>query len=273
MKRRSGSIENKKGGSRNKPYGRRHGQVLLPIGFLVLLVLIWQGIVQLSKIQEFILPSPVRVIQELLSNWDLMMSHAFITLLEALIGLAASIILGGGFGLMMGFFEPLKKVLYPLFVISQTVPLFVLAPLFIIWFGFGLLPKIVVVFIVCFFPIAVTFAQGLVLVDSGMDDLLSVMGASRWKTYKTVKIPQALPHFFSGLKISATYSIMGAVIAEWVGAEKGLGLFLTRAMKNFKTGALFADVLVIVVLSLILYRIVESIEKIVCKNITKGGIV
>jgi len=227
--------------------------------------------VSLRDVPEFILPSPVKVVEELIASWDILLEHTLTTVLEALLGLLVSVTLGAALGLAMGYFRTFRRMVYPLFVITQTVPLFVLAPLFILWFGFGILPKIVVVFMVCFFPIAVTFAQGLIRSDGGMDDLLKVMGATRWKIFRIARIPQALPYFFSGLKIAATYGIVGAVLAEWVGAQKGLGVYMTRAMKSFRTGALFADVLIVVILSLVLYKAVEWAERIVCKDMSNGG--
>lgn len=243
----------------------------LPAAFLLIILVVWYGLTALRNVPEYILPSPIKVFQELVSSWQLLLSHTAITVMEAVLGLLASLILGSAMGLAMGFFRTFRRMVYPFFVMTQTIPLFVLAPLFMLWFGFGILPKIIVVFMVCFFPITVTFAQGLIGSDGGMDDLLTVMGASRWKIFRISRIPQALSHFFSGVKIAATYSIVGAVIAEWVGAEKGLGIFMTRSMKNFKTGALFADVLIIVILSLILYKTVEWIEVLVCKDISDGG--
>lgn len=243
----------------------------LPAGFLVLILVVWQLAVSLRGVPEFILPSPINVIEELIASWQVLLEHTMVTMLEALLGFFASIVIGLVLGLAMGYFETFRRMVYPLFVITQTVPLFVLAPLFILWFGFGLLPKIVVVFLVCFFPIAVTFAQGLSRSDSGMDDLLKVMGATYWKIFRISRIPQALPYFFSGVKIAATYGIVGAVLAEWVGAQKGLGVFMTRAMKSFRTAALFADVLIVVALSLALYKSVELVERKVCKNIWNGG--
>ncbi|NMA66709.1 MAG: ABC transporter permease subunit, partial [Clostridiaceae bacterium] len=139
----------------------------------------------------------------------------------------------------------------------------VLAPLFAIWLGFGLLPKILLVILVCFFPVAVTFTQGLLETDESMDELLNVMGAGRWKSFCILRIPQAIPSLFSGLKIAATYSIMAAVISEWVGAKMGLGIFMTRAMSSFRTSLLFADILVIVILSLAIYKVIEIVEKII----------
>jgi putative hydroxymethylpyrimidine transport system permease protein len=269
LKRKSGNTA--EAGRGKSPRGKRiPGVDWLPATFLLAVLAIWQGLATFRNVPEFILPSPARVLQELVASWELLMNHAGVTIFEALLGLFSAIVLGAAMGLAMGYFDAFRRMIYPFFVVTQTVPLFVLAPLFILWFGFGLLPKIIVVFLVCFFPIAVTFAQGLTGADGGMEDLLTVMGATRWKIFRITRIPQALPHFFSGLKIAATYSIVGAVIAEWVGAQEGLGIFMTRAMKNFRTGALFADVLIVVALSLILYKAVEMIEKKACRNIGNG---
>ena len=233
----------------------------LPLIVIFILVAIWQFIVSYGKIPKYILPSPIMVFKALYEESGLLFSHAVVTLFEAAIGFGLSIVLGGALGLAMGFFEPVRRALYPLFVIIQTIPLIVLAPLFAVWFGFGFMPKILIVVIVCFFPTAVTFTQDLIKPDNDLESLLIVMGAGKWKTFAVARIPKALPGLFSGLKIAATYSIMGAVISEWVGAQKGLGIFMTRAMTSFRTSVLFADVIVIVVLSLGLYKLVEYIEK------------
>lgn len=260
---------------RSASTGKKHKRMRvdwLPIAFIGLLLVAWHCIVVIRNVPEFILPSPVKVVEALFKEWKLLVSHMGVTLAEAFAGLGASIVLGSAFGLAMGYWNVLKRMLHPLFVITQTVPMYVLAPLFILWFGFGILPKIIVVFLVCFFPISISFAKGLENTDQGMEDLLRVMGASKWKLFRILRIPRALPQFFSGLKIASTYSIIGAVIAEWVGAQQGLGLFMTRAMKNFKTGAMFADVMLIVALSLLLYYLVDFIERRVTQHITNGGI-
>ena len=167
----------------------------------------------------------------------------------------------------MGYFKYVRMALYPIFVISQTIPLIILAPLFAIWFGFGFLPKVLIVVLMCFFPITVTFTQDLIKSDEDMDNILKVMGASKWKSFRLARIPQALHGLFSGIKIAVTYSITGAVISEWVGAKEGLGIYMTRAMTSFRTAVLFADVAIIVVVSLVLYRLVEIVENKFIKNI------
>ncbi len=246
---------------------RRTRVDLLPPAVLLGLAVFWQAGVMLTGIPDYLLPSPANVVKELVKMREVLLLHTLATLKEALLGLLFSIALGIIFGLLIGYFDTLRRALHPLFVISQTIPLVVLAPLFAVWFGFGLLPKILIIILVCFFPIALTLGQGLLRSDPDGDALLRVMGATRWRIFRLSRIPQALPDLFSGLKISATYSIMGAVISEWVGAKEGLGIYLTRAMTSFKTAAMFADILIIVVLSLVLYKLVELLESRVCRNL------
>jgi putative hydroxymethylpyrimidine transport system permease protein len=234
---------------------------IIPAAVALVFIILWQLAVDIFNVEAFILPGPLNIIRSLYLERDLLISHALVTLGEALTGFVIAVAAGMCFGLLMGFCKPVRIALYPIFVVSQTIPLVVLAPLFAIWFGFGFMPKVIIVVLVCFFPISVTFAQDLLKVDEDMDLMLKVMGAGRWKSFVLARIPKAMPGLFSGLKIAATYSIMGAVISEWVGAQKGLGIFMTRAMTSFKTAALFADVVLIVVLSLGLYKLIEIIEK------------
>lgn len=232
----------------------------LPTLLGVVFIVLWQLIVDFTKIPPYLLPGPISVIKALYEERALLLSHTLVTLYEALIGFGIAVVLGVAFGLIMGYFEIVRRVLYPVFVVTQTIPMIVLAPLLGVWFGFGLLPKVLIIVLLCFFPITVSFTQSLIKADEDMDSLLKVMGASRWKSFLLTRIPQALPGLFAGLKIAVTYSIMGAVISEWIGAQKGLGIFMTRSMTNFKTAALFADVLIIIVLSMAFYKLIEYIE-------------
>lgn len=246
---------------------REFGLKIIPACIMVFLVFIWQVAVNMFKIQTFILPSPVKVLKALYEERSLLLTHTLVTMGEAFAGFGVAIVLGIIFGLLMGYYKPVRMALYPIFVVTQTIPLIILTPLFAIWFGFGFLPKVIIVVLVCFFPITVTFTQDLIKSDEDMDSILKVMGASKWKSFRLARIPQALPGLFSGLKIAVTYSITGAVISEWVGAKQGLGIYMTRAMTSFKTSVLFADVVIIVVLSLVLYKLVEVVEKKFAKNI------
>lgn len=178
-------------------------------------------------------------------------------------GLLLAVILSIGAGFLMDSALLVRKALYPLFLISQTVPLIALAPLFVLWFGFGLLPKILVVVLVCFFPLVVNLLDGLQAVDPEMADMLRTMGAGNRAVFWNVKFPAALSYLFSGLRIAATYSVMGAVIGEWLGGTVGLGVYMVRAQKAFALDRTFAAIFVIVVLSFIIFGLVRVLEYLV----------
>jgi ABC-type nitrate/sulfonate/bicarbonate transport system permease component len=169
----------------------------------------------------------------------------------------------GGFllALTLDFSSWLRRALYPLLVVSQTIPIMALAPLLIIWFGYGVLPKVIVVFLVCFFPIAINTADGLTGADPEMVALLRSMGASRWQIFKKVRLPGAMPPFFTGLKVAITYSVVGAIIGEWVGASRGLGIFMLRASNSFRTARVFAAITVTALLSVSLFGLVVILER------------
>ncbi len=234
---------------------------IYPAAALVLFALVWELIVWLKDIPEYRLPAPSAIIAEFVNKFDLLAFHAAQTVLEALLGFVIGVVLAVGVAVLMSMSRPVKLTLYPFMIISQTVPLVVIAPLLAIWFGFGITPKIIMAVVVVFFPVAVSFTEGLEAYDADLVDLMRVMKASRRQIYKTVRIPGALPSFFAGLKISAAYCVMGAVISEWTGATRGLGIYLSRAMSTFETAALFANIVVIVLLSFALFRAVNFAEK------------
>jgi ABC-type nitrate/sulfonate/bicarbonate transport system permease component len=190
-------------------------------------------------------------------------AHLRTTLTEAAIGLVIAATLGAAVALVMASSGLARRVVYPLVVISQNVPMIVLAPLMVIWFGFGMLPKVLIVALVGFFPIAVGMTEALLRADPEMIELVRSMGASRWQVLRTVRLPGALPAFFAGLRISATYAIFGAVIGEWVGASSGLGLFITRSQRAYRTDQVFVAVIVIAALSIGLFYIVGFVARLV----------
>ena len=155
----------------------------------------------------------------------------------------------------------IKRALYPVLVISQTIPTVALAPLFIIWFGFGALPKIIVVVIVCFFPIVISIVDGLEGVDKDLINHFKLMGASKLNVFLHLKLPYGMINFFSGMRIAATYSIMGAVIGEWLGGDKGLGVYMTRARSAYALDKMFASIVIIVVISMGIFLLVSLMEK------------
>ena len=232
----------------------------IPVLFIILVILIWQLIVDSGMIARYILPSPWDVITICIAILPEITVHIYTTLQEALTGLLIAIILSVLLAILMDNFTIVKKALQPLLVVSQTIPIMVLAPLFVMWFGFGILPKVMVVILVCFFPIVVSLLEGLGSLDNDLLNLMKSMKANRWQIFYLAKFPASLGSFFSGLKIAATYSIIGAVIGEWMGGKAGLGVYMTRVRQSFALDKVFASILVIIILSMILFKIIELIQ-------------
>ncbi|MBY4797281.1 ABC transporter permease [Collinsella sp. AGMB00827] len=207
------------------------------------------------------LPSPISVVGALVGDYELLLHHAMTTLVEAGIGLCAGVSLGFVAAIAMDHFEVLYRALNPLIVLTQTVPTVAIAPLLVLWFGYGMLPKIVLIVISTFFPITVGLLGGMRSVDSDEIDLMRSMGASEFEILRHVKLPAALPQFFSGLKISAAYALVGAVIAEWLGGFSGLGVYMTRVRKAYAFDRMFAVIILISALSLVLMRGVEILRR------------
>lgn len=232
----------------------------IPILFILFVTCLWQMIVDLGMIARYILPSPTDIIKVGISILPEIKEHIYVTLQEASTGLAIAIILAMILAVMMDNFMIVRKALQPLLVVSQTVPIMVLAPLFVMWFGFGLLPKIMVVVLVCFFPIVVSLLEGLGSLDQDLLNLMKSMKAGRWHVFCLAKFPSSLGSFFSGLKIAATYSIIGAVIGEWMGGKSGLGVYMTRVRQSFALDKVFAVIFIIIILSILLFEIIELIQ-------------
>ena len=228
---------------------------------ILILVILWQWITYFLRIPEYILPSPTDIVSSLIRSKDILWLHSLTTIYEAGIGFIIAIIFALVIAIIMNQWKLFKVSLYPLLVISQTIPIIALAPLIMIWMGFGSLPKVVVVVIVCFFPISVSVVEGLATVDKDLLDIMEIMGANKFQVFLKIKLPYSLPSFFAGLKIAATYSIMGAIIGEWLGAKRGLGIFMTRTMSSFKTSDLFAAIIIVVLLSIALFKIIEWVGR------------
>lgn len=233
---------------------------LIPIVFQMVILLIWQVAVDKWQVPQYILPSPKDIIITLVNILPNITSHIYTSLYEALIGFAISIVFALILAILMDNIKLIKKCLYPIIVVSQTIPIIALAPLFIIWFGFGIMPKIVVVVLVCFFPIVVSLIDGLESVDNDMVNLLKTMGAGRFQIFTMVKLPSSTVNFFSGLRIAATYSIMGAVIGEWLGGDKGLGVYMIRAKNSYALDKVFAVIIIIVILSMALFGLLYLLQ-------------
>lgn len=232
-----------------------------PIIFFAAVLLLWEALSRSGVFPPFILPSPSNIIISLVTDLGTMLFDILVTLYEAFTGFIIAIILSFIMAILMDSIKGFKKTVYPLLIISQTIPIIIVAPLFIIWFGYGYTPKLVIVVLICFFPVTISLLQSLSGVDRELIDLLRSMGSSRLQIYRYVKLPASMTGFFSGLKIAATYSIMGATIGEWVGGKDGLGVYMIRAKQSFETDRVFAVILIITVLSIMLLKLIGFIEK------------
>ena len=226
---------------------------------MLVLVVVWEISVIIFSIPMYVLPSPIDVINALINDFSDIIKHSTITFYEAAIGMVIALILATIISILMDKFTIIRDAIYPILVVTQTVPIIVLAPIFVIYLGFGLLPKIVTVVLMCFFPIVVSFSDGLINTDIEYVNLAKSYGSSDFKIYKLIKIPSAMPNLFSGLKVSATYSISGAVVGEWVSAKEGLGYYLIKTKNAYMLDNAFASVLMIILLSLFMNLIIKII--------------
>ena len=234
---------------------------LYPLSFIVLFILLWQILCWLQVVPGFMLPSPGKVVVALFSDIPLLLSHAKVSLQESLYGLAAAVTTAFFLALLMDGCRFLRRSLYPLLVLSQTVPPVAIAPLLVLWLGYGILPKAALIFITCFFPLAIGLLTGLQGVDDDIIRLYRSMGANKRQILFQVKLPAALDSFFAGLRIAVAYAIVGAVIAEWLGGNQGLGVYMTRARNAFSYDKMFAVIIVVSLLSLLLIKAVDVLQK------------
>ncbi|MEK4064583.1 MULTISPECIES: ABC transporter permease [unclassified Paenibacillus] len=243
---------------------RTYGPFLL---LVVLLIAAWELTAQLNMIPSFILPAPSAIWTALIEKRGLLFGeHLPATLQESLIGFALSVVCGTLLGTGMHMFAPLAKALYPMLIISQTIPLIALSPIFIMWFGYTLWGKVAVVFLTAFFPVVVAVYDGLRQSGSLYRDLLLTLGANRWQILRKTQIPLALPSFFSGLKLSIVYCVIGATIGEWLGGSRGLGYFSRRMAGNLQSAEMFAAVLLLSVLGVALFLSIAVLEKLILQK-------
>ncbi|MBR0404768.1 MAG: ABC transporter permease [Eggerthellaceae bacterium] len=237
-------------------------RILVPTVAMLALLAVWELVCRLGVVPAYLLPAPSQVIVALIADVPTIWQHTVTTLVEAAVGLAIGVVIGFVLAVLMDRFETFYLALQPLITLSQTVPAIAVAPLLVLWFGYGLLPKVVLIVFITFFPVAVSLVSGFRSVDPDQIDLMRTMHATTWQIFRYVKLPAAAEPFFAGLKISATYAIVGAVIAEWLGGFSGLGVYMTRVRKSFSYDKMFASILVISVLSMALLGLVGVLERV-----------
>ena len=246
--------------------GRALQSYVYPTVAMLALVVIWQVATTALSIPPFILPSPVQVGQEIVNKAPLLADHGLVTLSEILIGFGVSVLVGVPLAVAMTYSRTLERVLYPLLVGSQTIPKVALAPLFMVWLGFGLGPKILMTFMISFFPIVIGAVIGLATIELELLYVARSMGASGWQLFWKLRLPNALPSLFGGLKVGITLAVVGAVVAEFVGADKGLGYLIQVANGRVDTPLLLAAVVIISATGIALYLLVERLEPLLRKG-------
>lgn len=230
--------------------------------FLIIFGLcIWQIACEFGLVPAFLLPSPLEILQAFIDDFSLIASHSAITLYEAFAGLFLGIVVAFIFSILMDRIGWLYELCYPIMLLTQTIPTIAIAPLLVLWLGYGATPKIVLVFITSFFPILVSLIEGYKSVDKDYLNLFKTFRAKPWQEYFYLKIPFAMPNFLAGLKISATYSLITAVVAEWLGGFSGLGVYMTRVRQSFALDKMFAIIALISLLSIVLMSIIGKLEK------------
>jgi ABC-type nitrate/sulfonate/bicarbonate transport system permease component len=240
---------------------RRVRTVGPPVFFFVLVLAGWEIYVRARGVADYVLPPPSKVGSALFDMAPHIGADVQATITEAVIGLLLAAVAGAAFALLIAAWPFARRSVYPLLVVSQTIPAIVLAPIFVVWLGFGLFPKVVVVALVGFFPIVVSSVDALVNADRERIDLVRSFGGGRFEGLRLVQVPSALPAFFAGVKIAATYAVIGAVIGEWMGTTKGLGLVMTRASRAYRLDRVLAAVVVVALVSLALFAIVSIIAR------------
>jgi ABC-type nitrate/sulfonate/bicarbonate transport system permease component len=231
---------------------------LITLGVLVIL---WELIVQATSANFRIIPPPTAIWTAFLRTWSSLAQDIPVTLLETFIGMGIAVVLGLGAAAALDFIPLLKRAVYPLLIISQTIPTVAVAAVLIITFGFDIWPKVIVVVLFCFFPITVATIDGLAATDPDLLALLRAMGATRMQVWRKVRFPAATPAFFSGLKIAATYSITGAIVGEYITAQFGLGRYLRSAFSQGKNDQAFVAIVITSLLSIAIVGVVTLLER------------
>lgn len=224
-------------------------------------LIIWEVAVRVFSIEEWLLPAPSAIAKEFGNVWFQFLPHLQSTVLLVIGGFLIGASVGLVSATILHLFKPIRNTFYPFLIISQNIPIIVLAPLLVVWFGFGALPKFIVITMACFFPIAMSTLSGLQQTSRELVLYMKMMGATKSQMFWKLELPYAIPSMMAGMKIAATYSVMAAVISEWLGAQKGIGVYMTLAVSSYKTSRVFVAIIVTMVLSLLFFGIILWIEK------------
>lgn len=234
---------------------------IAPAFLLLICLAVWQLASAAGWMPGYMLPSPISVVKAMLSDAPLLAQHARVTLTEGLLGLGCSILMAFVTAAAMDRYLFLQKAVYPLLVVTQTVPTVAIAPLLVLWLGYGIAPKVALVILTCYFPLTISLLTGFANADQDAVNLMRAMGADRNQIFWHIKLKSSMSQFFSGLRVAASYAIVGAVISEWLGGMSGLGVYMTRVKKSYAFDKMFAVIFLISFISLILMKLLELLEK------------
>ena len=246
--------------------GRVFG-VLAPLGIVVALLVAWELaarwelVADALQIKPYLIPAPGEIAEALWQDREILAENGWVTLREVLAGFGVAMVLGVGFALALHLSETARRAVYPLLVASQTVPIIVVAPILVVWFGFGITPKLLIIALICFFPITVNTLDGLRSVDEEAVKLMRSLDAGRWAIMRRLELPAALPFLLSGAKVAVAVAVIGAVFGEWAGSESGLGHLMMESSAQLLTARLFAAVVVLSLFAVVLFALLSLFER------------
>jgi NitT/TauT family transport system permease protein len=241
----------------------RIGALVYPVGMIVAAFALWEAAARLFSIPPYLLPAPSAILLSMSKNSAVLIKESIGTTFEILLGFALSVVVGVPLALAIYLWRPFARAVYPVLVSSQAVPKVAIAPLFLVWFGFGLMPKVLIAFLIAFFPVVINTAMGLASLEREKIYLAQSMGLGPFATFFKIQLPNALPSIFAGLKISITFAVVGAVVGEFVGGQGGLGYLLLIANGNMDTALLFAGIFALTVLGVVLFALIGLLERLV----------
>jgi putative hydroxymethylpyrimidine transport system permease protein len=249
-------------------FWRAYGLAIL---FSLAIVVIWEVWIRAFHVPKYLLASPSGIVLAFKTDWSrYLLPNLWPTLEEIVVGFAIAVVAGIGLAVVLHLYTPLRRTVYPLLIGSQTIPIVVLAPILVILLGYGLLPKVVIVALICFFPIVVNGLDGLRLVDDDFIHMMRTLDATRWAIFRKVEFPGALPSMFSGMRVAATFAAIGAVFGEWAGASAGLGYLIQASTPNLQTARIFACIVLLTLLAMGVFGLVSLLERLLCPWVSKG---
>ncbi len=232
-----------------------------PVLLIIMILIGWDLLIRIFKVPPYLVPTPLSVVEQLWNEWPMLVKESAPTTWATLGGFALSVLIGVPIAMLISYSKLVESFVYPLLVFSQSIPKIAVAPLFVVWFGFGIIPKIIVAFLLGVFPVVVSTVMGFKSVEQDMVDLARSMGSTRMQMFFKINLPQALPAIFSGMKVSITLAVVGAVVGEFVGSNSGIGYVLQKANGNFDLPLMFAALVVLSMIGVILFALLDVIER------------